>query len=700
MSMEQTRKPPGSPILRIKGLTVAYKLREKVHNAVRDFSLQIEPGQKYGLVGESGSGKTTIALAILNYLGEDGLIQGGEIQFKGKDLLGLTKSQLMEVWGSQISLVPQNPQSSLNPSMRIGDQIAEVFSGRNGDFAGDIQSRVLTLLGRVHLPEPGKTARMYPHQISGGMQQRVLIAMALSLNPELLLLDEPTTALDVTTEASILDLLQEEITGSGSSALYVTHNLGVAAQFCDRLAVLYAGDLVEDGPLLDIFQRPLHPYTTGLIASIPNPGVSRRESKLISIPGQIPPLGDRPAGCVFAPRCPIAVNICSQTPPLTKTGANRAVRCHRWEEIDVGLIKRGTLFSTYGVDKPEKITKPLFDNARNLLELNETGVHFELPRSVAAVFTGRPPDTLKAVNGVSFSIPEGGTLGLVGESGSGKTTLARAIMGLELLTNGEVEFAGKALPPKLSERDFETLKRLQIVFQNPDEALNPHLKVGTSIQIPVQRLLSCDRYDAEKRAIQLLEAVQLPAEYFNKKPHQLSGGEKQRAALARSFVSNPSLLIVDEPLSSLDVSVQAAVLNMLDELQQKEANSLLFISHNLAVIGYMADIVAVIYRGYLMEVSRIEELFSPPYHPYTEALLSAIPIPDPLVTRARIRLEGDIPSPVDEPRGCPFHTRCPRVLGDTCKTEQPGWQFDRHGNRFYCHIPLEELENSQDFLFE
>jgi len=698
--MEKNRESPGSPILRIKELTVAYKLRDKVHNAVRDFSLEIEPGGKYGLVGESGSGKTTIALAILNYLGKDGLIQGGEVLFKGKDLLGLTKSQLKEVWGSQISLVPQNPQSSLNPSMRIGDQIAEVFSGRNGDFAGDILFRVLTLLERVHLPEPGKIARMYPHQISGGMQQRVLIAMALSLNPDLLLLDEPTTALDVTTEASILGLLQEEVTGSGSSALYVTHNLGVAAQFCDRLAVLYAGDLVEDGSLLDIFQRPLHPYTTGLIASIPSPGVSRRESKLISIPGQIPPLGARPAGCVFAPRCPIAVNICLQTPPLTETGANRSVRCHRWEEIEQGLLDRRRFFSTYNGDKPEKISKPVFDNARNLLDLKKVGVHFELPRSVIEVFTGKSPDTLKAVNGVTFSIPGGSTVGLVGESGSGKTTLARAIMGLELLTNGRVEFAGKALPQKLSERDFGILKKLQIVFQNPDEALNPHLKVGTSIQIPIQRLLLCDRDDAEKKAIQLMEAFQLPAEYFNKKPHQLSGGEKQRAALARSFASNPSLLIVDEPVSSLDVSVQAAVLNMLDEFQQKEANSLLFISHNLAVIGYMADIVAVIYRGCLMEVSRTEELFSPPYHPYTEALLSAIPIPDPAVTRARIHLEGDIPSPVDEPRGCPFHSRCPRVLGDTCKSEQPGWQFDRQGNRFYCHIPLEELESSQDLLFD
>jgi peptide/nickel transport system ATP-binding protein len=688
-------------VLRISELTVAYRQRNEILDAVRDFSLEIESGQKYGLVGESGSGKTTIALAILNYLGEDGFVRGGRIELNGENILNFSKSQLRRVWGSEVSLVPQNPQASLNPSMRIGDQIAEILASKNGNHDSEVRSKALSLLARVNIPDPERVVKTYPYQISGGMQQRVLIAMALSLNPDLLILDEPTTALDVTTEASILDLLQEEIASSDASALYVTHNMGVVAQFCDRIAVLYAGDLVEDGPIEEIFQKPLHPYTMGLLASIPNLGATRREAKLFSIPGQIPPLGARPDGCVFAPRCPIALDICSSAPELTKINNCRSVRCHRWEEIEKGLIGSAEFSSSKPEDSIEKpFSKPVHENTQILLDLKNVSVHFETQRSIADLLSGHPPSSVKAVKGFNLSVLGGMTVGLVGESGSGKTTLGRGIMGLEHLTEGEVEFSGKVLPVKLSERDLETIKDLQIVFQNPDEALNPHLRVGTSLRIPIQRLLSINRDEAGEKAKRLLEAVQLSVETVHKMPHQLSGGEKQRVALARSFASNPSLLIVDEPVSSLDVSVQAAVLNLLDQQQVKTGNSYLFISHNLAVIGYMADIVAVIYLGYLMEVTRIEELFKPPYHPYTEALLSAVPVPDPSIRKHRIRLVGDLPSPLSEFRGCPFNNRCPRVLGEICETRKPEWQFDQHGNRYFCHIPLEELEKTQDVLID
>jgi peptide/nickel transport system ATP-binding protein len=377
------------------------------------------------------------------------------------------------------------------------------------------------------------------------------------------------------------------------------------------------------------------------------------------------------------------------------------VRCHRWEEIQAGLLGKGEIiYSQRNKNNKKDRTKPAVDRSQNLLDLNNVDVHFEMERSLADLLSRRPPSVLKAVNGIDLSIPDGTVIGLVGESGSGKTTLARAVIGLEKRTDGEIKFSGKELPVELSERDFETLKNIQIVFQNPDEALNPYLSVGASIRIPIQRLLSVSHDRAEAVALQLLESVQLSGEFFQQMPHQLSGGEKQRAALARSFASNPRLLLADEPVSSLDVSVQAAVLNLLDELQVDMGNSLLFISHDLAVVGYMADVVAVIYLGKLMELTRVEELFSPPYHPYTEALLSAIPIPDPAAAKRRIRLGGEVPSPTVKVSGCPFHTRCPRILGDICRTSQPKWQVDQYGNRFYCHIPLEELENSQDYLLD
>jgi peptide/nickel transport system ATP-binding protein len=692
--MTSSRSTP--PILQIEDLNVAYQQETAWLEAVRDFSLQIEPGQSYGLVGESGSGKTTIAMAIMRYLGEEGRVLQGRIALDGRDLLTLSESEMRQVWGAQMSLVPQNPLSSLNPSIRIGEQLAEVLRFHEGLDRAAADARIIQLLRMVRLPEPEVVANNYPHQISGGMQQRVLIAMALSTAPRLLILDEPTTSLDVTTQASILDLFRDLLQGIQSAVLYVTHNLGVVAQICDRVAVLYAGELVEDAPLEDLFRQPLHPYTRGLLDSVPKLGQNKSQVQLQSIQGQIPPIGARPSGCVFINRCPLAIEVCRERPPQYTPDSMRSTRCHRWEEIAAGKIssRQPSLFpAPHSNGRKETSTA---ETQSPVLSLEDLKVYFDVRRSLAQALAGRPARQVKAVDGIDLSLPAGKTIGMVGESGSGKTTLARAVAGLVERSGGVIELLGLPLPPTLSGRSLETLKHLQMVFQNPEEALNPYMSVGASLRRPLITLMGKSRREADAEVQKLLAAVRLPGDYARRTPGQLSGGEKQRVAIARAFASSPDLLLADEPVSSLDVSVQASILNLLNQLQAEQSTTMLFISHDLAVVGYLADEIAVIYLGHLMEFTRAENLFEPPYHPYTEALLSAIPLPNPRVRRESIRLEGDIPSPAASLTGCPFHTRCPRFLGDICIQVDPPWQVDPvTGKRYFCHIPREDLMSMQ-----
>jgi len=680
-----------TPVLSVDNLTVAYRQGESWLDAVRDVSLRIEAGQTYGLVGESGSGKSTLALAIMRYLGEAGAVRRGTIRFAGRDLLSLAETDMRRIWGAELSLVPQDPLSSLNPSIRIGEQLAETLRQHAGLTAAEADARAIELLRRVRVPDPERVAGSYPHQISGGMQQRVMIAMALSTEPQLLVLDEPTTALDVTTQAAVLDLFRDLIQEHRTAALYVTHNLGVVARICDRVAVLYAGELVEDASTADLFDRPLHPYTQGLLDSVPRLGQNKHALQLQGIPGQIPPLGERPAACIYAPRCPLAIEICHQErPALDAPTADRRVRCHRWREIMAGEIS---------AQQQHSGAKPVGANGADdhpVLNLQDVEVHYPIRRSVGEVLAGLPPRTVRAVDGVDLSIPRGRTLGLVGESGSGKTTLARAVIGLVESTHGTIELLDIPLPPSLTQRGLDTLRHLQIVFQNPEEALNPYLTVGETLRRPLRILLRSSRQDADAEVERLLAAVRLPASYVRRLPGQLSGGEKQRVAIARAFASNPDLLIGDEPVSALDVSVQASILNLLNELQIEHGSTTLLISHDLAVVGYLADDIAVIYAGRLMEVASAADLFEPPYHPYTEALLSAIPLIDPEAQQEHIRLDGEVPSPTQVITGCPFHTRCPRFLGDICVTQTPPWRVDENGKRIFCHIPLEELRLMQD----
>lgn len=689
-----------SDVLTIRNLTVSYRHPRGWVEAVNDFNLSIPAGRTYGLVGESGSGKSTIALAIMRYLGRDGRVVTGAIEFNGRDLLELGDREMRHVWGKEITLVPQDPLSALNPSLRIEEQLAEGLRRHLSLDREQMAARVLSLLEMVRIPDPQRVARSYPHQISGGMQQRVMIAMALSTEPALLILDEPTTALDATTQATILDLFRDLIRQRDTAALYVTHNLGVVAQICDRVAVLYAGELAEEASVRDLFAQPLHPYTQGLLNSVPRLGENRRDVQLVAIPGQIPPLGRRPPACIYADRCPLAIDVCyEERPPLDKPSSGRAVRCHRWPEIAAGEISAiGNVSDALQAEADgEDRVSPSAEHA--LLELDDLSVHFEGARTLTDILRRRPPPRVRAVNNVDLHLPRGQTLGLVGESGSGKTTLARAVVGLQQISEGQMCLLGAELPSGLGSRTMELMRHLQIVFQNPEEALNPYMTVGQTLRRPLQRMRGVSSDEAAAAVARLLEDVRLPSDYARRLPAQLSGGEKQRVALARAFAANPDLLLCDEPVSSLDVSVQASILNLIAALQAEHDSAVLFISHDLAVVAYLADKVAVIYAGELMEMADAQALLKPPYHPYTEALLSAIPLMDPDAEQKQIRLEGDVPSPTEQLGGCPFHTRCPRFLGEICIRETPPWRVTEDGDRIFCHIPLEQLRGDQDDVF-
>jgi peptide/nickel transport system ATP-binding protein len=674
-------------LLRIDNLTASYRQGKGWRDAVRSVSLHIERGETYGLVGESGSGKSTLALAIMRQLPRQGEVREGRIELGGRNLLALSDGEMRGIWRERIKLMPQNPLASLNPSMRIGTQLAETLDPSSH---AEARTRVLELLGAVRLADPKLIARSYPHELSGGMQQRIMIAMALGGKPDLLVLDEPTTNLDVTTEAVVLDLIKELSRDRSAAVLYVSHSLAVVGRVCDRVAVLYAGELVEDAQAGDLYHRPLHPYTQGLLDSMPRLGQNKETARLRPIAGQIPALDTLPSGCVFAPRCPLAIDRClRERPILDEPSAGRRVRCHRWPEILAGHVSTRRDLATVSAHEAAD------EEPEVVLEVADLRQRFSLPRSPTELLRGKPPRKLVAVNDVNLQIRRGSTLGLVGESGSGKTTLARCVFGLVERNAGAVSLLDIPLARSLASRDRATLRRLQLVFQNPEEALNPYLTVGEILGRPLKFLTRHGSRDIDAEVVKLLAAVKLAPDYAGRTPGQLSGGEKQRVAIARAFASQPDLLVYDEPVSALDVSVQAAILNLLNDLQREQGSAYLFISHDLSVVAYVADEVAVMYLGQLLEAGRTEDVLAPPYHPYTEALLSAVPRIDSSGGATPIRLEGNIPSPADVPTGCPFHSRCPRFLGAICVNEKPPWQSGANGQRIRCHIPLEDLRRMQ-----
>jgi len=678
-----------TPVLKVENLAVSYETRKGDVPAVRDVSFEIYRGETHGIVGESGCGKSTVAFSIVNFLGRNGRIVNGSILFQGQELRGRSEEELRRLRGAQIAMVYQDPMSALNPSLRIGEQLSEVLIVHRNLSKEAAYEKCIEMLKRVYMPDPEAVMLRYPHQLSGGQQQRVVIAMALLNNPALLIMDEPTTALDVTVEAAVLDLIDELRQEFDTAIMYITHNLGVIARVSDRVGVMYAGEIVERASVEEVFLHPMHPYTQGLMRCVPKLGLSKESSYLYPIRGRVPSPAELPPGCIFEPRCDYARPECRQThPELRQVAPGHFARCHFAEEI-----------AAQEWQPPEDLIPDLAAMAARkaeavepILDLQNVRTYYEQERRALASLLGLGKKRyVKAVDDVSIEVPKGCTLGIVGESGCGKSTLAKTIVGLEPLTDGKVEFLGFDISVPVSKRDLALIKELQMVFQNPDSTMNPSFTVGHQIGRPLRRFGTVPRHQVRDEVIRLLEAVKLDASYYDRLPRQLSGGERQRVGIARAFAARPDLVLCDEPVSSLDVSVQAAVLNLLLEIQQKYGTTLLFISHDLSVVRFFSDYVAVMYLGKICEIGPAEAIYAPPYHPYTEALLSAVPIPDPSVEQKRIRLSGTVPSALRPPSGCRFHTRCPRKLGHICEKEEPPCQDAGGGHRIFCHIPLEEL---------
>jgi peptide/nickel transport system ATP-binding protein len=669
------------PALEVSHLDVAYRVRGTDRLALRDVSFAIGRGETYGLVGESGSGKSTVALATVRYLPRNGRASGGTIRIGGRDPLGMGRRELRELRARTVSMVYQEPAKALNPALRIGRQIVEAFTASGTATAAEAAAATAEMLARVRIPDPRQVMERYPHELSGGMAQRAVIAMALASRPELLILDEPTTALDATVQAEVLDLLAPLRDEFRTSVLFISHNLAVISQMCDRVGVLYAGELVEEGRAQDVFALPRHPYTVGLLRSIPKPGQRKGSDRLDAIPGFLPAPGDTPTGCVFAPRCALATDECRTAPPWFETGPGRASRCYR--HADAPDLPRAAA------------SGPLIGEAVSAQAGHATVAddHEEL---LAVTGVSKTYGTLRALRDVSLSLRRGETLGLVGESGSGKTTLARVLLGLTAPDLGaSVTLDGAPLAVTLGKRPRGALRDLQIVFQNPDSALNRRRTVRSLISRPLARLADLSGSALAARLTELTGAVRLEERHLPMRPGQLSGGLKQRVAIARAFGGGPKVVVCDEPTSALDVSVQAAILNLLADLQTAERVSYVFISHDLELVRYLSDQIVVLYAGRVLESGPAADVFSPPHHPYTEALLSAVPSVGGTAA-GRIRLEGEPPTVSGEPVGCPFHTRCPRRLpSGVCETTEPDLLDAGQGHLIRCHIPVGDLRVMQ-----
>jgi peptide/nickel transport system ATP-binding protein len=662
-----------TPAIELQDLEVVYRVRGIDRRVLRGVTLSIGQGESYGLVGESGCGKTTAAFSIMRYLPRNGRVVGGSIKVNGEDLLAMGGASVRRLRATTLSMVYQNPGSALNPSIRIGPQVMEAFTllGVEKDEAA---ARAEAMLAKVQISDPKRVLRRYPHQLSGGMQQRVVIAMALAKDPTLLILDEPTTGLDATVEAEVLDLVAALRQEFGTSVLFISHNLAVIARMCERVGVLYAGRLVEEGAAAEIFRDPRHPYTVGLLRCIPRGGVRKDETPLDTIPGFLPGLGAELPGCVFEPRCGLAKDVCrEQEPSLYPIGHGRTSRCHFWEKAHE--LPRHA---------PAEIVTPRRENGGPILTVERTAKTYK-----------QDGQDVHALVDVSLAIRPGEVLGLVGESGSGKTTLARVLLGLTAPDAGsELELQGKPLAARVEHRPADQVRALQVIFQNPDAALNRRFTVRRIIGRALEKLVGLRGGRRDARVRELAESVRFDESLLSVRPVQLSGGLKQRVAIARAFAGDPRIVLCDEPTSALDVSVQAAILNLLVELQSREGVTYLFISHDLGVVRYISDRIAVLYLGRVQEIGDAETVFRGPHHPYTEALLSAVPSLEGAL-RPRIKLEGEIPSAANPPTGCVFHTRCPRFLGEICVQEEPPLAEVERGHFMRCHIPIEELRRLQ-----
>jgi peptide/nickel transport system ATP-binding protein len=666
-----TSEPPLA--LEVDDLRLAYRVRGIDRPVLRGVSFSIERGRSYGLVGESGCGKSTAALGIVRYLPRNGRVTDGSVRVDGVDALALRGRALREYHARTVSMVYQNPGAALNPGLRIGTQVAEAFTVLGLD-RGEAVDRAHAALAKVQIADVGSVMGRYPHQLSGGMQQRVVIAMALAKDPALLILDEPTTGLDATVEAEVLDLVAGLQTELNTAVLFISHNLGAISKMCDRVGVLYAGRLVEEGVVETVLQDPRHPYTVGLLRCIPRGGVRKDHGRLDTIPGFLPPLGAELPACVFVDRCPLADERCAtDEPALEVLGDDHRARC--WYH-----------------DRAQSLPRQELANLE-LPAVDRTAAPLVLFDGLGKVFKQHGAE-IQALVDVTAAVWPGETLGLVGESGSGKTTLARSLLGLVEPTTGSVVLDGTELAPRFQKRSRAELRYVQIVFQNPDSALNRRHSVRRILLRSLKKLAGVTGSEARHRMDDLASRVRITERTLTQKPVQLSGGLKQRVAIARAFAGDPRLVVCDEPTSALDVSVQAAILNLLVELQAERGVSYVFISHDLGVVRYISDRIAVLYLGRLQELGPADVVFDGPHHPYTEALLSAVPTIDG-GGRDRIRLEGDVPSAAEPPTGCVFHTRCHRKVGEICETQEPPLVEVETGHMMRCHIPVDELRELQ-----
>ena len=669
------------PILEINNLSISFFTRLREIPAVMDFSCVVQPGEAMGLVGESGCGKSTVALGVMQDLGVNGQIVGGSIKFKGRDLSSLSGAELRQIRGSEIAMIYQEPMASLNPAMKIGKQLIEVPMIHEGLSEADAWKVARQVVEDVRLPDPDRILQAYPHQLSGGQQQRIVIAMALMSKPSLLILDEPTTALDVTVEAGIVDLVKGLGKKYGTSMLFISHNLGLVMDVCDRICVMYSGEAVETGTVVDVFDNMRHPYTQALFRSIPLPGADKNSRPLVAIPGNFPLPHERPQGCNFGPRCDyFKAGICDGADipmALYNKKADHQTRCLRFTEIDwlADAVRADDVAET----TPGEI----------ILDIDDLKKYYEV--SANALFSSKEKKVVKANETISLTAREAETLAIVGESGCGKSTLAKVLMGLETATSGRVKLLGQNVEDVMIEdRDTKTVSSIQMVFQNPFDTLNPSMAVGRQIIRALEVFGIGDNDEARRqKMLELLDLVKLPREFAERMPRQLSGGQKQRVGIARAFAGDARIVVADEPVSALDVSVQAAVTELLMEIQRRSRTTLLFISHDLSIVRYLSDRVVVMYLGHIVETGTTDQVFAPPYHPYTEALLSAVPIADTRIQRKRIVLDGDIPSAVNPPSGCPFQTRCgyKQDAGtDLCETEVPPVRTLENGHQIKCHL--------------